>query len=66
MVKTAEAVGDVALEEPHGPGPGLLDIPQRGMASASFPETVRRAGEARLVDRLQQEADHFADQLIRP
>ena len=64
VVNTAEAVGDVSLDEPHGPGPGLLDFPQRGMAAAPFPEPVRPAGKLRLVIRLQQEPHHLADQLI--
>src|SRR5689334_18547645 len=64
MVQAAEAVCDIALDEPRGPGPGFLDLPERGMAAASFPEPVRQVGEPRLVDRLQQETDHLADELI--
>jgi hypothetical protein len=62
MVQAAEAVCDITLDEPGGPGPGFLDFPERGMAAASFPEPVRLVREPRLVDRLQQEADHFADE----
>src|SRR6266576_2513995 len=66
MVDFTEAVGDVSFDEPCGPGPGVLDFPERGMAAASFPEPVRPVRKARLVDCLQQEAHHFADQLIGP
>src|SRR5580704_1394348 len=36
------------------------------MAAPAGTETIGKVGELRLVIRLQQEADHFADQLIRP
>jgi site-specific DNA recombinase len=64
VAETAEAVGDVSLDEPHGPGPGLLDFPQRGMTAAPFPETVRPVRELRLVIHLQQEAHYLAGELI--
>ena len=41
MIDRPVAVGDIALDEPHGPGPGIADLPQRGVASAPFPEPVR-------------------------
>ena len=41
VVQGPEAVGDVTLDEPRGPGPGFADLPQRGMTSAAFPEPVR-------------------------
>ena len=66
MVERPVAVGDITLDKPHGARPGLADLPQCGVTSASFPESVRPAREPRLVDRLQQEADHFADQLVGP
>ena len=40
MIDFPEAVGDVPLDEPHGPGPGILHFPQCGMAASLFPETV--------------------------
>ena len=64
VVKRPEAVGDISLDKPHGPRPGITDVPQSGMAPASFPEPVRPVRKPRLVDRLQQEADHLADQLV--
>jgi len=36
------------------------------MASPSGTETMRKAGELRLVVRLKKQAHHLADQLIRP
>jgi hypothetical protein len=41
-------------------------IAQRGVAAMAGPETTGPAGELRLVIRFQQEADHFADEFIRP
>src|SRR5262245_29009764 len=64
VAETAEAVGDVSLGKPHGPGPGLLYFPQRGMTASPFPETVRPARELRLVIRLQQEPHYLAGELI--
>ena len=61
-----EAVADVSLNEPHGPGPGVVDLPQRGMTPSVPPEPVRPVGELRLVVRLKEQADHLADQLVRP
>jgi hypothetical protein len=66
MVQAAEAVGDVTLNKPGCPGPGLGYFRQCGMAAAAGTETMRTAGEPGLVIRLQQDAHHFADQLIRP
>src|SRR5260370_42177125 len=66
MVDGPVAVGDVTLDEPHRPGPGLADLPQCSMATAPFPETVRPGRERRLVDSLQNEAHHFPDELIPP
>src|SRR3984893_13701804 len=64
VAETAEAVGDVSLDKPHGPGPGLLYFPQRGMTAPPFPEAMRPARERRLVIRFQQEAHYLADELV--
>ncbi len=61
MVERPEAISDVALDEPRGSGPAVVYLPQGGVTSSSFPEAVRPGGESRLVVRLQQEANHFAD-----
>ena len=64
MTQRPEAVADVSFNEPHGPGPGVVDLPQRGMTPSVPPEPVRAVRELRLVVRLKEQADHFADQLV--
>ena len=66
MVQGPETVGDIALNEPHRSAPLTLDLLQGGVAPATWAEPVGMAGELRLVIRLQQGADHFLQQLIRP
>jgi len=66
MIKAPETVGNITLDKPGCPGPGLSHVPQCGMASPTGTETVRIIGELRLVIRLKQQADHLAEQLIRP
>src|SRR5512144_1588726 len=66
MVKTAEAVGNVSLDEPGCPGPFSCHLTQGGVAATAGTETVRAAGEPRLIIGLQQEADYLAHELIRP
>jgi hypothetical protein len=61
MVKRPEAVGDITLDKPCSPGPGIIYLPQRGMAPSFSPEPVRILRELRLVVRLKEQADHFAD-----
>jgi site-specific DNA recombinase len=64
MVQGPEAVGDISLDKPHGPGPAALDVAQCGMTSTPFPESMRAVRKLRLVVCLQQEAHHLTDQLI--
>src|SRR5258706_16404150 len=66
MIQRPVAIRDVTLDEPYRPGPGIAHLPQRGMAPPPFPEPVRPVREGRLVIRLQQEADHLADELAGP
>jgi site-specific DNA recombinase len=66
MVKPVEALGDIALDKPARPGPGSRHLAQGGVATPAGPVTVGAIGELRLVIRLQQQADHFAEQLVRP
>jgi len=66
MIKTPEAVGDVTLDEPGRPGPGVDHLPQRGMAAPAGTKTVGPVGELDVVVRLQQQAHHLADQFVRP
>jgi len=66
MAEAAEAVGDVALDKPYGPGPGIMDLPQCGVTSTPFTEPVREVGETWLVVCLKEQAHYFADELIGP
>jgi hypothetical protein len=65
MIKRPEAVGDVALDEPVRSLPDLDHLTQRGVAAPARPETVGMLGEADVVVRLQQQAHHLGDQLVR-
>lgn len=53
VVQAAEAVGDVPFDEPGRPGPGVIYLPQSGMAAAAGTKPMRAAGERRFVVRLQ-------------
>ena len=64
--ETTKTIGDVTLNKPRGPGPGIVYLPQRGMTPSPFSEPVRPAGEPRFVIRLKEQAHHLADQLVRP
>jgi hypothetical protein len=66
VIQRPETVGDVSLDKPRGPDPGIADFPQRGMASAAFPEPVGLVRELRLIIRLQEQAHYLADQFIGP
>ena len=66
MIQAPETVGDITLDEPGRSGPHIGYLRQRGMAAPAGTETMRAAGELRLVIRFQQDANHFADDLIRP
>src|SRR6266487_5133624 len=66
MVERPETVGYVALDEPGRAPPSGTDALQRGVTAPARTETVGVAGELRLVIRLQQQADHFLQQLVRP
>jgi hypothetical protein len=66
MVQGPRTIGDIALNEPRRSAPLTLDLLQSGMTPAAWAEPVGTAGELRLVIRLQQGADHFLQQLIRP
>src|SRR5664279_1330610 len=66
MIQSPEAIGDITLDEPRGPGPESLYLPQRGVAASLGSESVRVVGERRLVVRLQEQADHLPDEFVRP
>src|SRR6266852_2282161 len=66
MVETAEAVGDVTFDEPRCSAPPRVDRLQGGVTATAGPEPVGVVGELRLVVRLQQQAQYFLQQLVRP
>src|SRR6266508_2402035 len=66
MIKAPETVGDVTLDEPRGPAPGVVDLPQRGMTPSPFPEPVGPVGKPWLVNCLKEQANHFTNQLVGP
>ena len=66
VVKLIEAAGDVALDKPSCPAPRDGHLAKRGVAAAAGPVTVGVLGELRLVVRLKQQTDDFAEQLVRP
>ena len=61
VVKLIEAPGDVAFDKPGRSRPGARHLTQGGVAAPAGPVTVRAVRELRLVVRLQQQADHFAE-----
>jgi hypothetical protein len=64
--KDPKAVGDVTLDEPHRSPPLVVDLQQGTMTPAAGAEPVGAVGELRLVVRLQDQAEHFLQQLVRP
>src|SRR5258708_14367328 len=66
MIQRSEAVGDVSFNEPGCPRPVDCHLSKSSVAAAAGAETVRAAGKLRLVIRLKEQADHFADKLVRP
>jgi hypothetical protein len=66
VVQRSETVGDIPLDEPRRARPIVGHLPQRGVAAPAGPISVRVEGELRLVVRLQQQAYHLTDQLVRP
>jgi hypothetical protein len=66
MIKAPETIGDITLDKPRGPAPGVVYLPQRGMTPSPFPEPVGLVGKPRLLDRLKKQANRFANQLIGP
>src|SRR5215213_9420500 len=65
VIQTAEAVGDVPLDEPSRALTRPLDLRERRMATPSRTETVGSVAELGIVVRLQDEADHLLQQLVR-
>src|SRR6266480_3969133 len=66
MVKTAETVRDVTLDEPVCSRPGTNNLAQGGVAAPAGTETMGMVGELNVVVRVEQHAHHPGDQLVRP
>lgn len=61
-----EAAFDIALDEPLHASPFLGDLPQRRMATPPLAEAVGVVAEPWFVIGIEQEADGFLHELIRP
>src|SRR6266702_2055502 len=66
MVEVIEATRNVALDEPRCAAPSGVNLPQRRVTPAPFPEAVRMVTECRLKVRAQDHSDHFSEQFVRP
>src|SRR2546425_4358370 len=66
MVEVIEAARNVALQEPRGSAPSIVDLPQCCVASAPFSEAVGMVTERRLKVSGEDHSDHFAEQFVRP
>src|SRR5713226_3204549 len=66
MRQTIEASRYIALDIPRHSGPTLVNVLEGSMASSLWTETMRVIGEARLEVGVQNEANHFLQQLVRP
>ncbi len=66
VVQTVEAGGDVSLHEPGSTRPRPLDLLKGRVAPSAWPKPVRARGELRLEVRLQDQADDFLQQSVRP
>src|SRR5919202_2380740 len=62
----SKALGDVALDEPVGSVQHLDHLAQRGVAAASGTEPVRAVGKLHVVVRVEQQAYHLGQHLVRP
>src|SRR6266545_5646765 len=62
----SKALGDIALDEPVGSVPDLDHLAQRGVAAATWAESVGAVGELHVVVRVEQQAYHLGQQLVRP
>ena len=60
VIQGPETIGDIALDEPGRPGPGISHLTQCRVAARARTKTVGAVGEHRLVVGIQQEAYHFA------
>jgi len=61
-----ETVRDIALDNPGCISPGMLDFLERGVASSSFPKSMRMRAELNVVIGVQDQPDHFCQKLVAP
>ncbi len=66
VIELIETPSDVTLDKPGRSRPIDRHLRQCGVTATAGTETVRAIGKLRLVIRLQKQADHFADEFIRP
>src|SRR6266571_6330989 len=66
MVEVIEATRNVALDEPRGSAPSVVNLSQRRMAPPPFSEAVGMVAERRLKVSAQDHSDHFSEQFVRP
>src|SRR6266487_4133468 len=66
MRERVETFGDVALDEPDGSHPVVVDFPQCRMTSSSWSEPMGMRAELRLKVGVKNEAHDFLQQFIRP
>ena len=65
MIQRPVAVGDVSLDEPHRPGPGIAYSRSAVWHPRPFRNPCDRSRTPAVV-RLQKQADHLADELAGP
>ena len=63
VVKTS---ADISLNKPDRPFPRVHDLNQSSMTSPVWSEPMGMGTELRLVIRLQDEANHFLQEFVRP
>src|SRR6266508_3300782 len=64
--RESKALRDVALDEPVGAVPDLDHLAQRGVAATTRAEPMRTVGELHVVVRVEHQAHHLGQQLVRP
>src|SRR5437870_7550474 len=64
--RLSKACGDVSLDEPGCAHPRALDLLKGHVAPSARPKPVRARGELRLEVGLQEHAEDFLQQLVRP
>src|SRR5258708_33156588 len=66
VVNGVEASTDVALNEPRGSAPRMVNLPEGGVTSPLRSEAVGGQAELWLVVGFQEKTKHFLQQFVRP